>query len=155
MRDILKDERADAIANLEVALEEIESGEGLSTYVEGHGFQSRVFRFNWREPTLELSIELPTGRVLSGEEVERADEAEAAAAIRMALVLLRVASDGKAAAADGVARAAVSCDETGTRYVLYAPDGTVIEEAEGWNGLVERLKRALADDGDQMSIIWP
>ena len=155
MKDTLKDERSDAIANLEVALEEIESGEGLSTYVEGHGLQSRVFRFDWREPTLELSIALPTGRVLSGEEVERADEAEAAAAIRMALVLLRVAGDGKTAAADGVARAEVSCDEFGTRYALYAPDGTTIEEAEDWSGLIERLKRVLADSDGQMSIIWP
>ncbi len=52
-------------ARLENALEEIKSGEGLSTFVEGHGLQSRRFRFEWHEPSLDISFELPTGRVLS------------------------------------------------------------------------------------------
>ena len=73
MAETLEERRAEALVELEDALEEIESGEGLSTFVEGHGIQSRVFRFEWREPALQISYELPTGRVLSGEDAEKDD----------------------------------------------------------------------------------
>ena len=118
---------------LEDALEEIESGEGLSTSVEGHGIQSRVFRFEWSEPKLQISYELPTGRVLSGEDAEKDDEAEIAAAIRMALILLRAARDGKLEAAC-YGSVSVSCDET---------------------GLVSRLEGVLGDASDDLVVIWP
>ena len=47
MEDLMERERIEAVAGLETALEEIKSGEGLSTFVEGHGLQSRRFRFGW------------------------------------------------------------------------------------------------------------
>ena len=74
MEDLVERERIEAVAGLENALEEIKSGEGLSTFVEGHGLQSRRFRFEWHEPSLDISFELPTGRVLSGDEDVKADE---------------------------------------------------------------------------------
>ena len=46
----MNQKRIEAIAGLENALNEIESGEGLSTFVEGHGLQSHRFRFEWSEP---------------------------------------------------------------------------------------------------------
>ena len=45
MEDLMEKERIEAVASLENALEEIKSGEGLSTFVEGHGLQSHRFRF--------------------------------------------------------------------------------------------------------------
>jgi hypothetical protein len=74
MEDKLKEKRMEALAGLEDALEEIESGEGLSTFVEGHGLQSRRFRFEWHEPVLHISYDLPTGRVLASEEERKADD---------------------------------------------------------------------------------
>ena len=71
----MEEKRRETIAELENALEEIESGEGLSTFVEGHGLNSHRFHFEWREPLLNLSYDLPTGRVLSPEEGQKADDA--------------------------------------------------------------------------------
>ena len=68
----MKEKRIEAIAWLEEALAEIESGEGLSTFVEGHGLQSHRFRFDWSEPSLNISYDLPTGRVLSPEDDQHA-----------------------------------------------------------------------------------
>ena len=154
MEDLMEKERIEAVARLEIALEEIKSGEGLSTFVEGHGLQSRRFRFEWHEPSLDISFELPTGRVLSGDEDEKADDAEADAAIRMALVLLRTVRAGKIEDA-GWGRLNVSCDEFGARYALFAPDGSVIEEAEGWTGLVSRLEGVFGGDAEELVVFWP
>ena len=76
----MEEKRRETIAELENALEEIESGEGLSTFVEGHGLNSHRFRFEWSEPLLTISYDLPTGRALSPEEDQKADDAEAGAA---------------------------------------------------------------------------
>ena len=106
MDDTLEERRAEALVELEDALEEIVSGEELSSFVEGHGIQSRVFRFEWSEPSLQISYELLTGRVLSGEEAEKRDEAEIAAAIRMAILLLSTVERR-----GGSSRISVSCKE--------------------------------------------
>ena len=154
MADSLEERRAETLVELEGALEEIESGEGLSMFVEGHGIQSRVFRFEWREPKLQISYELPTGRVLSGEEAEKSDEAEIVAAIRMALVLLRSVRDGKMEGA-GYGSISVSCDEDGARYEIRAEDGSAIEESEGWSSLISRLGSVLGDAAEELVVIWP
>ena len=39
--------REESIAELKAALEELESGEGLSRFVGGHGLMSRMFAFSW------------------------------------------------------------------------------------------------------------
>ena len=97
---------------------------------------------------------MPTGRVLSGDEDAKADDAEADAAIRMALVLLRAVRAGKIEDA-GWGRLDVSCDESGARYALFAPDGSVIEEAEGWTGLVSRLEGVFGGDAEELVVFWP
>ena len=154
MAETLEERRAEALVDLEEALEEIESGEGLSMFVEGHGIQSRVFSFEWSEPQLQISYELPTGRVLSGEEAEKSDDAEIAAAIRMALVLLRTVRDGKMEGA-GYGSISVSCDDDGASYAIRAEDGSLIEESEGWSSLVKRLEDVLGDAVEDLVIIWP
>jgi len=152
--DEMKNERAEAIAGLEDALDEIESGEGLSTFVEGHGLQSRRFRFEWHEPSLQISYDLSTGRVLAPEDDQKADDAEVGAAIRLALVLLRAVQDGKTEAfEDGILR--VECDESGARYAINAPDGSVIDEGNGWSGLVYRLETLFRDSEEELIIFMP
>ena len=150
----MKEQRMEAVAGLEAALDEIESGEGLSTFVEGHGLQSRRFRFEWIEPSLQISYDLPTGRVLSPEDDQDADDAEAGAAIRLALVLLRAVQDGKTEAfEDGIL--SVSCDDSGARYAIHAQDGSVIDEGDGWSGLVSRLETLFGDLAEKVMIFWP
>jgi len=150
----MKEKRIEAIASLENALDEIESGEGLSTFVEGHGLQSRRFRFNWSEPSLLISYDLPTGRVLSPEDDQRSDDAEAGAAIRLAIVLLRAFEQGKPEAfEDG--SLSVYCDDDGARYEILADDGSVIDEQEGWSGLASRLECVFENLADDLMIIWP
>ena len=154
MAETLEERRAEALVELEEALEEIEGGEGLSTFVEGHGIQSRAFRFEWSEPKLQISYELPTGRVLSGEDAEKSDNAEIAAAIRMALILLRSVRDEKTEGA-GYGSVSVSCDVDGASYAIRAEDGSMIEESEGWSGLASRLEGVLGDASKNLVVIWP
>lgn len=150
----LREKREEALAALEDALDEVDSGEGLSTFVEGHGLQSRRFRFEWCEPSLDISFDLPTGRVLSSEDDQTADDAEAGAAIRLALVLLRAVQSGKTEVfEDGTL--SVSCDDDGAQYVVRAPDGSVVDEGDGWAGLVSRLESVWGDSEELLTIIWP
>ena len=150
----MEEKRIAAIAELENALDEIESGEGLSTFVEGHGLQSHRFRFEWREPLLHISYDLPTGRVLSSEDDQKSDDAEVGAAIRLALVLLRAFENGKPESfEDGTL--SVSCDDDGARYEIRADDGSVIDEEEGWSGLASRLEGVFGDLSEELMIFWP
>ena len=59
--------RAEAVEELRAAFAELESGEGLTRFVGGHGLQSRVFEFEWRDPTLDISFRMPYARDLSDE----------------------------------------------------------------------------------------
>ena len=101
--------RAEAAEELRAAFAELESDEGLTRFVGGHGVQSRVFEFEWSEPALEISFHIPYARVLSDEESQKEDDEEIGAAIRMAILLLTTA--GRIGSAS---RIEVSCDDRGT-----------------------------------------
>ena len=150
MKDLKREE---TIEELRAALAELESGEGLERFVEGHGLQSRAFAFTWSEPSLDIDIRLPYARVLSDEEDQALDAARVGAALRMAILLLSVAAEGKLLA-EGEARISVSADEDGARYAIVGPDGEEIDAGEDWDPLVARLDAALPD-GDDVQIIWP
>ena len=143
----------ETIEELRAALAELESGEGLSRFVEGHGLQSRVFAFSWESEGLSIDFELPCERVLSDEEDQALDAARVGAALRMAILLLSVAAEGKLLA-EGEARISVAADEDGARYAVVGPDGEEIDAGEDWDPLVARLDAALPD-GDDVQIIWP
>ena len=85
----------ETIEELRAALAELESGEGLSRFVEGHGLQSRFFAFSWKSEGLSIDFNLPCGRVLSDEEEQALDAARVGAALRMAILLLTAADGGK------------------------------------------------------------
>ena len=150
MENDIEAKRAAAIEELRAAIAEIESGAGLTRLVGGHGLQSRVFEFEWREPLLEIDFRLPYGRVLSDEESQKNDDAEIGAAIRMALLLLAMA--GKT---DDASRIEVSCDDRDTTYAVYAPDGTLEDSGTDWTPLVRRLETALGGVQEAVSVIWP
>ena len=150
MADSLEEKRAEALVELEDALEEIGSGEGLSSFVEGHGIQSRVFRFEWSEPSLQISYELPTGRVLSDEEEQHRDDEEICAAIRMAILLLSTVERR-----GGSSRISVSCDDRGTSYAIHDAEGELEDSGEDWSPLLKRLESELGDSSDPLTIIWP
>ena len=143
----------ETIEELRAALAELDSGEGLSRFVEGHGLQSRVFAFSWESEGLSIDFELPCERVLSDEEDQALDAARVGAALRMAILLLLVAAEGKLLA-EGEAGISVSADEDGARYAIVGPDGEEIDAGEDWDPLVARLDAALPD-GDDVQIIWP
>ena len=87
----IETKRADAVEELRAAFAELESGEGLTRFVGGHGIQSRVFEFEWSDPALEISFRIPYARVLSDEASQKEDDEEIGAAIRMAILLLSTA----------------------------------------------------------------
>lgn len=143
----------ETIEELRAALAELESGEGLSRFVEGHGLQSRVFVFSWESEELSIDFELPCERVLSDEEERALDALRVGSALRLAILLLSAAAEGRLLA-EGEAGLSVAADEDGVRYAVSGPDGGLIDEAEDWDPLVARLDAALPD-GDDVQIFWP
>lgn len=143
----------ETIEELRAALAELESGEGLSRFVEGHGLQSRVFVFSWESEELSIDFVLPCERVLSDEEERALDAVRVGSALRLAILLLSAAAEGRLLA-EGEAGLSVAADEDGVRYAVSGPDGGVIDEAEDWDPLVARLDAALPDGGD-VQIFWP
>lgn len=143
----------ETIEELRAALAELESGEGLSRFVEGHGLQSRVFVFSWESEELSIDFELPCERVLSDEEERALDALRVGSALRLAILLLSAAAEGRLLA-EGEAGLSVAADEDGVRYAVSGPDGGVIDEAEDWDPLVARLDAALPD-GEDVQIFWP
>ena len=142
--------RAEAVEELRVAFAELESGEGLTRLVGGHGIQSRVFEFEWSEPALEISFRIPYARVLSDEASQKDDEEEVGAAIRMAILLLTTAGR-----MESVSRLEVSCDDRGTAYAVYSADGELEDSGADWMPLVKRLESEFGDAPESLSIIWP
>ena len=142
--------RADAVEELRAAFAELESGEGLTRLVGGHGFQSRVFEFEWSDPALEISFRLPYARVLSDEASQKEDDEEIGAAIRMAILLLTMAGR-----TGSTSRTEVSCNDRGTMYAVYNADGELEDSDTDWAPLVKRLEAELGDAPESVSIIWP
>ena len=143
--------RAEAVEELRAVSAELESGEGLTRLVGGHGIQSRVFEFEWSEPALEISFRIPYARVLSDEASQKDDDEEIGAAIRMAILLLTTV--GRLAA---VSRIEVSCDERGTAYAVYGAEGEHEDSGADWAPLVKRFEADLGDSSaEPLSIICP
>ncbi len=142
--------RAEAVEELRAAFAELESGEGLTRFVGGHGIQSRVFEFEWREEPLEISLRLPYGRVLLDEMSQKEDDEEIGAAIRMAMLLLTTAGR-----MESLSRMEVSCNDRGTAYAIYSADGELEDSGTDWAPLVKRLKTELGNTPEPLSIIWP
>ena len=142
--------RAEAVEELRAAFAELESGEGLTRLAGGHGIQSRVFEFEWGEPTLEISFRIPYARVLSGEEAQKDDNEEIGAAIRMAIFLLATAGR-----MESESRIEVSCDDRGTAYAVYAADGELEDSGTDWAPLVKRFETEFGAVAEPLSIIWP
>ena len=142
--------RAAAVDELRAALAELESGEGLTRLVGGHGIQSRVFEFAWDEPALEISFRIPYGRVLSDEETQKEDDEEVGAAIRMAILLLTTVGR-----MESESRMEVTCDDHGTAYAVYSADGELEDSGTDWAPLVRRFESELGDAPQSLDIIWP
>jgi hypothetical protein len=150
MEDEIEAKRVEAAEELRAALAELESGEGLTRFVGGHGVQSRAFEFEWSDPTLEISFRIPYARVLSDDASQKADDEEVGAAIRMAMLLLSAA-----ARVAETSRIEVSCSERGTSYAVYAADGELEDSGTDWAPLVKRFESELGDIPDSLAIIWP
>ena len=142
--------RAAAVDELRVAFAELESGEGLTRLVGGHGIQSRVFEFEWKDPALEILFRIPYARVLSDEASQKEDDEDIGAAIRMAMLLLTMA--GRLGSAS---RIEVSCDDRGTAYAIYDAEGELEDSDADWAPLVKRLEAELGNVSEPLSIILP
>ena len=149
----LAERRTETAEALRSALGELESGNELSGFVEGHGLQSWYFVFSWHSDWLNISFRLPYARILSGEDAMSLDNARIGAAIRMAMLLL--ASDsGEALLHDGEAALSVEAGESGARYTITGPDGEEIDSADDWQPLISRLENDLPSAGESLQIIW-
>ena len=148
------DRRVEAMEALHSALGELESGNALADFVEGHGLQSWYFVFSWRSDWLSISYRLPYARVLSGEDEVSFDNARIGAAIRMAILLL--ASDsGEVLLHDGEAELSVEAGESGVRYAIADSNGDEIDSCDDWQPLIARLENDIPSAGESLQIIWP
>ena len=148
-------QRKNTIDELHGALAQLESGEGLSRFVEGHGLNSNYFSFSWSEPTLDIDIELPYACVLTEADEQADDDAEISASIRMAILLLIAAGNGTLLQ-DGEARLSVFNDGDSIGWTVYGTDDDILDDAEEWDSLAARLENAVpVDDKNSKSIIWP
>ena len=150
MENDIESRRAAALAELKAAFTELESGQGLTRLVGGHGIQSRVFEFEWEEPALGIRFRLPYARLFQDEAAQKADDEEIGAAIRMAMLLLTTAEHR-----ESESRIEVSCDDRGTMYAVYAADGELEDSGTDWAPLVKRFETDLGDAAEPLSIIWP
>ena len=148
------EKRNGAIEALRTALAELESGNGLSNFVEGHGVQSRYFVFSWQSDWLRIEYRLPYARVLSGDEAVGLDNARIGAAIRMAVLLL-AATSAEFVLHEGEAALSVEAGESGVRYETTGPDGNETDSADDWQPLIARLENDLPSAGAGLQIIWP
>ena len=146
----IESRRADAVEELRAAFAELEAGKELTHFAGGHGLQSRVFEFEWREAALEISFRLPYGRVLLDEESQKEDNEEIGAAIRMAILLLTTAGRREPSS-----RLEVSCDDHGASYAIYGADEEIEDSGTDWAPLVKRLTAEFGDATEPLSIIWP
>ena len=144
----------ETIEELQAALAELEYGEGLSRFVEGHGLQSWQFVFSWSSDWLSIEYRLPYARVLSGEEEMSFDNARIGAAIRMAILLLSSTS-AEALLHDGEAALSVEAGESGAWYAITDQDGEEIDSADDWQPLISRLENDISSAGESLQIIWP
>ena len=150
----IAEQRYEAAEALHSALGELESGNALSEFVEGHGLQSRYFVFSYRSDWLSIEYRLPYARVLSGEDETSLDNARIGAAIRMAILLL--ASDsGDALLHDGEAALSVEAGESGVRYAITDSNGDEIDSCDDWQPLIARLESDIPAAGESLQIIWP
>lgn len=143
----------ETIDELRDELARVERHEDPVTFLEGHGLQSRRFRFTWNDGALAIDFDLPCARVLSGDDVERSDDAEIAAVCRMAILLLS-AHENSSLFCDGEARLDVVCGDAGTYYEIRDKEGEIIDSSSDWNVLAARLDAAFADS-NQVVIINP
>lgn len=152
----MSENRAETLARLREALASLEAGGDPDPYTAGHGLQSRRLRFSWDEPALAIDLDLPVGCVLSDEETQSADAAEAAAALRMALLLLTAADCGRLAV-EGESRLTVTHDGETAFWTSYAPDGELLAEGDDWSPLAARLAASFPDtpDSPSVTVIWP
>ncbi len=151
MNEEVKDRRAAALGELQVALEELESGEGLARFVGGHGIQSRTFEFSWSDPAREMDFRLPYMRVLGGEEQMESDNATIGAAIRVAMMLLMAEPES-----ERIARVKVVCDDRSTVYQIFSSDGSLVDSGVGLDSLLSLVDTFQTPDNlESMTIIMP
>ena len=141
--------REEVVTRLRQVLAELDADEELTAFVEGAGFQSRVFVFQWNDAALSIDLRLPYARVLSSEEAQRQDAVELGVALRMAILLLSVPDSGET-------RISVIADEDGVDYAVFDASGAEADVGEGWETLVARLERVCpAAEAENITVFWP
>ena len=144
----------ETIEELKAALAELESDDGLESFVEGHGLQSRFFSFSWHSEQLDIEFRLPYARVLSDEEEQALDGARISAAIRLAIILMAMSAEGKLLA-DGESRIFIEADDDGLRYAIFGEGGSLLDSGEEWDSLAARLNMSVSREEMGIQVIWP
>ncbi len=140
----------ETIDELSAALEELESGQGLSRFTGGHGVQSRVFEFRWSEPSLEIDFRLPYDLAFDDDDARKARETEIGAALRMAILLLKTAGTGGFGG-----RVSATATSRGVFYEIVGEDGETEDSGDDWSHLANRLENALGFNSWNDLIIRP
>jgi len=154
MDEDLKNRREAVTGELQAVLAELESGDELTHFTDGHGLQSRSFAFTWSEPTLEIDFRLPLARVLNDEAEQQSDSTEIGVALRLAILLLEAAGRGTLLQ-QGESTLRVTLQEDFAGYQLLDAEGVQIDASEDLEVLIARLELASPRENNSMDIIWP
>ena len=151
----MKDKTAEeTVEELRAAIAELESDGGLERFVEGHGLQSRYFRFKWDSAHLAIDFRLPYARVLSDEESQAEDSASVGGALRLAILLILADDDGQLLL-EGESAISVSADDLGRHYTVTGADGGTLDSGDDWDSIIARLDSVFMNEADAVQIIWP
>ena len=144
------------IEELREAAATLEQGGLPERFAAGHGIQSRRFRFEWQDEVLSLDFDLPCARLLSDEETQREEGAEAAAACRMGMLLFAARRDGTLLQ-EGEATLSATCGDYRPSYEIRDAEGEVLDSGGDWSPLAARLEAANAgaSAAEATAIIWP
>jgi len=150
----MKERRRETIERLKEAMAEMETEDGLVSFVEGHGVQSRFFAFSWRSDDLEIDFRLPFARALSDEEEQQLDTARVGAAIKLAILMLS-SSDAGTLLHEGEKSISVFADQSGPGYSVTGENGEEIDSGDSFEPLVARMDAAFGGEKEQLVVIWP
>lgn len=149
------EQRAAILQELQDALDMLNTGEMPPAFVDGHGVQSLVFRFSWSDESLQIDIQLPCSRLLSGEELQETQKDDVGAALRMAILVLKADANEKLLR-EGEKSIRITCTENGLAYMVLDEEGQVLEEEDDWTLLAARLETSFEEEGEESLVIfWP
>lgn len=156
----MNEARREAAEELRRLLAEFEAGaEPVSAFAQGHGIQSRVFRFSFGDESLSIDCDIPLQPLLSGEETREESNRRVAAAVRVCILLLSLAGErtetDSGSGGPALGSATFSCDARALDFRFSDGEGETIHSGNDWESLAAALSSLDDPSRQDLQILWP